>query len=208
MYTVTRMTPSQVMEGSELRLELEDAQREHSCALAAVQAAADERVAAKDRQLASMQSELSSRQLLQQAAEERSADLQRQVIVLQERQDESRSAAQRAGAQSEGYRAERQAWAQERAELHRGLEAAQAASSEHLQRLLAHDEKDAVHAQQLQQLELGAQHQRDATAHAQQDLQSKTEEVSLQYYPQYCLHACNCLLLPTHASEQSCRPIP
>ena len=56
------------MEGSELRIQLEDAEQEYRSALASVQAAADERVAAKDRVVESIQSELSSRQLLQQAA--------------------------------------------------------------------------------------------------------------------------------------------
>ncbi len=60
------------MEGSELRLQLEDAEQEHRSALASVQAAADERVAAKGRVVETIQSELSSRQLLQQAAGTRS----------------------------------------------------------------------------------------------------------------------------------------
>ena len=188
---LTQMKTTQVMEGCELRLELESAQREHSSALTSVRAAADARVAAKDRELVSLQSELSSRRLLQQAAEDRTADLQKQVAALQQRLDDSHSAAQRAEAQSEGFRKEREAWAHEREELHRGLEAAQAASSEHLQKLLARDEHDRVLTQQLQLLELEVQRQRDATAHAQHEHQSKAEEVLDSFstcFPYSCKH--------------------
>ena len=165
------------MEGSELRLKMQNMQQEHSSTLAATRAAADERAAAQDRLISSVQSELSSRQLLLDAADERATDHSKQVAALQHRLAESTSV----GQQSERLREEvdraRQAWAHEREGLHQGLEAARAACSEHMQRLLSCDESSQLQAQQIQQLRLDLQHEQDAKASVEHELQLNTEQV-------------------------------
>lgn len=167
---------NKVIEGSELRVELEGEQQQHRAAMAAAKAAADDRLAAKDIEIASLQSELSSRQLLREAAEDRVADYQKQSTALQQRLDQASIAMQQAKLQSEDFERERQAWAQEREDLRQGLETAKAAGSEHLQKLLTCEEDTQKQMQRLQLLQLELQHQQDATTHAQHELQVKAEQ--------------------------------
>ena len=115
------------------------------------------------------------------AAEDRAADHQKQVVALQQRVDESRAAVQLSERQSEEVQKERQAWAHEREELHRGLDTVRAACSDHVQKLLAQDEDSKEQAQMLQQLQLELQHQQDAVAHAQEALQAKAQEVPIPF---------------------------
>ena len=165
------------MEGSELRLELQHMQQEHSSTLAATRAAADERAAAKDRLISSLQSELSTRQLLLHAADERATDHSKQVAALQHRLDESTSAVQQSERLHEEVNRARQAWAHEREALHQGLEAARAACSEHKQKLLSCGESSQLQAQQIQQLRLDLQHEQDAKASVEHEFQLNTEQV-------------------------------
>ena len=165
------------MEGSELRLQLDTAQREYSFALAAAHAAADARVAEKDKHIATLTCDLSSRQLLQQAAEERAADQQKQAAALQQRLEQAIIAVQQAESQAGEVQKERLAWAREREELHGGLESARAACSEQAQKLLGREESAEAHALHMQQLQLDLQHQCDEAAHAQHDAQRMAEQV-------------------------------
>ena len=152
-------------------------QQEHSSSLAAARAAADEKAAAQERLIRSLQSELDTRQLLLDAADQRAADHSKQVAALQQHLNESASAVQ----QSERLREEadraRQAWAHEREALHQGLESARAACSEHMQRLLSCEESSQLRAQQIQELRLSLQHEQDAKAAMEHDLQLSTEQV-------------------------------
>ena len=152
-------------------------QQEHSTSLAAAKAAADERTAAKDRLISSLQSELRSRQLLLDAADERATDHSKQVAALQHCLNESTSAVQQSERLQEEVGRARQAWAHEREALHQGLEAARAACSQHMNRLLSSDESSRLQAQQVQQLRLDLQHEQDAKASTEHELQSSTEQV-------------------------------
>ena len=165
------------MEGSELRLEMQNMQQEHSSTLAATRAAADVRAAAQDRLISSLQSELSSRQLLLNAADERATDHNKHMAALQHRLDESTNAVQQSERLHEEVDRARQAWAHEREALHQGLEAARGACSVHMQRLLSCDESSQLQAEQIQQLRLDLQHEQDAKASVEHELQLSTEQV-------------------------------
>ena len=165
------------MEGSELRLELQSMRQEHSSSLAAARAATDEKAAAKDRLISSLQSELNTRQLMLDAADEKANDCSKQVAALQHRLNESTRAAQESERLHEELDRARQAWADEREALHQGLEAARAACSEHTQRLLSCDASSQLQFQQIQQLRLDLQHEQDAKASVEHELQLSTEQV-------------------------------
>ena len=167
----------QVMEGSELRLEIQNMQQEHSSTLAATRAAADERAATQDSLISSLQSELSTRQLLLDAADERATDHSKQLTALQHRLGESTIAVQQSERLHEEVNRARQAWAHEREALHQGLEAARAACSEHMQKLQSCDDSSQLQAQQIQQLRLDLQHEQDAKASVEHELQLNTEQV-------------------------------
>ena len=165
------------MEGSELRLQLDTAQREYSSGLAAAHVAADAMIAEKDKHIATLTSDLSSRQLLQQAAEERAADQQKQAVALQQQLEQAIIAVRQAESHAGEVQKERLAWAQEREELHRGLESARAACSKQAQELLGQEERTEAQAVHVQQLQLDLQHQCDEAAHAQHEAQRMAEQV-------------------------------
>ena len=178
------------MEGSELRLQLDTAQREYSSALAAAHAAADARAAEKDKQIATQTSDLSRRQLLQQAAEERAADQQKQAAALQQQLEQALIAVQQAESQAGEVQKERLAWAQEREELHRALESARASCSEQVQKLLGREESAKAQALQMQQLQLDLQRQCDEAAHAQREAQRMGEQVAHGLNQLQCCSLC------------------